>query len=551
MKRQTAIFLFLIVSLAAVLRLYQLGQNPPSLTWDEASLGYNAWSIALTGRDEHGKVFPRDAFAAFGDYKPPAYIYAAVPFVRILGPTPAAVRLPSALAGIGAVFLTYFLSRALFAQAGKNRPGNVEHPALVAAFLLAVSPWHLQLSRAAIEANLATTWIIAGATFLVLSRQRPKLLPAAAVFWALGFYTFNSSRVFVPLLVLGAGVLFAKDWLKNWRWTLLALATGGLILLPLIPFLRSPLASLRFHEVNIFADFKIVQTANLRLDQDHWAWWARIVHNRRLGYALSFLDHYFDHFSGEFLFGRGDNNPKLSTGKMGELYLAELPFLLLGLVWLLRHRSAAGWFILFWMVAAPIPAATARETPHALRALTFLPSFQIITALGLTRVWPRARKLMAVAAVLLLIQFSLYLNYYYQDYPKEFSADWLYGYQPMVDKVLKLEKNYDRILVTEAYGRPYIFFLWYGRLKPEFFWEQGQVNTDVFGLKNVPRLGKFEFRRLDFSRDFQPGTLLVGTPADFPDQVKPIEVIRFLNGEKAFVIAGTEMSRFAAAPVLK
>jgi hypothetical protein len=40
------------------------------LTWDEASLGYNAWSIALTGRDEHAKFLPYDAFAAFGDYKP-------------------------------------------------------------------------------------------------------------------------------------------------------------------------------------------------------------------------------------------------------------------------------------------------------------------------------------------------------------------------------------------------------------------------------------------------------------------------------------------------
>lgn len=41
--------LLLIVVLAAFLRFYQLGTNPPSLTWDESASGYNLYTIVLSG----------------------------------------------------------------------------------------------------------------------------------------------------------------------------------------------------------------------------------------------------------------------------------------------------------------------------------------------------------------------------------------------------------------------------------------------------------------------------------------------------------------------
>jgi len=42
MLNKSKFILIAIIFLAAMLRLYQLGDNPPHLYWDEASLGYNA-----------------------------------------------------------------------------------------------------------------------------------------------------------------------------------------------------------------------------------------------------------------------------------------------------------------------------------------------------------------------------------------------------------------------------------------------------------------------------------------------------------------------------
>src|SRR3989339_2178944 len=106
--------LVLIVLLGFFLRTWKLGENPPGLYWDEVSLGWNGYSVLRTGMDEHGRFLPIDTFFAFGDYKPPLYIYAVVPSIWLFGLNEFAVRLPSALAGTLLVVVTYFLSKEIF-----------------------------------------------------------------------------------------------------------------------------------------------------------------------------------------------------------------------------------------------------------------------------------------------------------------------------------------------------------------------------------------------------------------------------------------------------
>src|SRR6185369_8537483 len=96
MKRNTLFLLIGILFIGALFRFWALGTNPPSLDWDEAALGYNAYSIMQTGRDEYGKSYPI-ILQSFGDYKPALYTYLTIPSVALFGLTPFAVRLPSAV----------------------------------------------------------------------------------------------------------------------------------------------------------------------------------------------------------------------------------------------------------------------------------------------------------------------------------------------------------------------------------------------------------------------------------------------------------------------
>ena len=112
--------LILIIFLAFFLRFYKIDEIPPALYWDEASLGYNAYSILKTARDEHGQFLPITNFAAFGDYKPPGYIYFTVPSIAVFGLNEFAIRFPSAFFGILTVLLAYFLTKRLFENPDSN-----------------------------------------------------------------------------------------------------------------------------------------------------------------------------------------------------------------------------------------------------------------------------------------------------------------------------------------------------------------------------------------------------------------------------------------------
>src|SRR3989304_2614837 len=164
MKRIRVIFgnkhfvITIIVFLAFFLRIYRVWDVPPGLSWDEVSIGYNAYSILLTGRDEHQRLMPLDTFVAYGDYKPPLPIYLTVVSVALFGLNELAVRLPSVLAGSLAVLFTYLLVFELFS--GNKRASVYAH---ISALLLAISPWHWTLSRAGFEANIATLFLIIGA----------------------------------------------------------------------------------------------------------------------------------------------------------------------------------------------------------------------------------------------------------------------------------------------------------------------------------------------------------------------------------------------------
>lgn len=105
--------LILIFILALCLRLFWLGRFPVSLNRDEAAIGWNAYSILKTGKDEWGE-FLSLSFKSFGDYKMPLYIYFTVPFVALFGFSEFSVRFPSAFFGSLTVLLVYFLVKELF-----------------------------------------------------------------------------------------------------------------------------------------------------------------------------------------------------------------------------------------------------------------------------------------------------------------------------------------------------------------------------------------------------------------------------------------------------
>lgn len=534
------VLLLLVFFIAFALRFFQLGVNPPSLTWDEAAWGYNAYSLGIDGKDEFGRFLPIDYLESFGDFKPPMYAYLDVIPVKVLGLTEFATRLPSAFFGFLTVVITYFLTKAIFFSS-KQR----DWFALGASFILAVSPWHIMLSRAAFEANVATFFLVTGLWLFLESMNRKKwLILLSAISFVFSMYTFNTSRVVAPLIVVALGVVYWRSLLKIKKQLFVVMIIGIIVFLPLFRFLLTPQAKLRFQEVNIFSDISVVQVSNQEIKNDHNAWWSKIIHNRRVLYAQSFLRHYFDNLNPNFLFIKGDGNPKFSTQDVGEMYLWDLPFFILGILFLFRRREGNWFLIPIWVILGIMPAATARETPHALRIETIIPTFQIITAYGLVVVLTAIIKvrnsyirkgIYSVFIILLLFSAAYFLHGYYFHYPREYSGEWQYGYRESIKYVEKHQGQYDNVYVTKALGRPYIYYLFYLKIYPSDFRKESVVHRDAFGFVNVEQVGKYHFIDSVPSQNYKGRTLFINTPDSVPSSADVLERFDKLDGKTAIV----------------
>lgn len=540
--KKTSFLLIGIVALAAFLRFWMIGSIPPALTWDEVSWGYNAYSLGLDGKDEFGRFLPYDYLESFGDFKPPLYAYLDIIPVKIFGLTEFAVRFPSALFGVFTVLLTCFLAKELFFNSKRK-----EYYAFAATTFLAFSPWHINLSRAAFEANVAQFFLVLGVwAFLFAVRRNAWFLSLSAISFATSFYVFNTSRVVAPLLVVMLGIFFWKFLLKHKKESIVGVLVGAIFIAPIVGFLFSPQANLRFREVNIFSDPAVVELANQEIANDNNSALGKVLHNRRLKYAVSFVTHYFDNLTPRFLFIEGDGNPKFSTQDVGQLYIWSLPFIVGGAFLLFRKREGRWYIIPVWILLGIIPAATARETPHALRTETTLPMFQMLTAYGVVSAYFFVKQIVkrkiffniivGITALLYFANVSYYLYGYYVHYSREYSGEWQYGYEEALQYAKENESSYDAIYFSTSLGRPYMYYLFFSDVTPEEFRTNSEVNRDAFGFVSVNRVGKYHFLRDADMKKGEKDTLYVVDPFNAPKDGKILKTVNKLNGEPALII---------------
>lgn len=545
-KEKKYIFILaVIIFIAFFLRFFQLGENPPSLTWDEAAWGYNAYSLGIDGRDEFGRLLPVDYLESFGDFKPPMYAYLDIIPVKLFGLNEFAVRFPSAFFGTLTVLITYFLTKRIFLDVKLKFKIS-----LIATLILAISPWHINLSRVAFEANVATFFLVAGAwLFLGGVQEKRWYLLLAVISFILSMYTFNTARVVAPLLGLLLVLGFKKQLLERKKQLLISILLAVVILAPLLRFMLTPQAKLRFQEVNIFSDLSIIERTNQQIENDNGAWWSKILHNRRFAYGVEYVRHYLDNLAPSFLFIKGDGNPKFSTQDVGQLYLWDLPFFIAGLLFLFRRREGNWWVIPLWLIIGIIPAATARETPHALRIGTTLPTFQILTAIGIieflkviSNIKNKIRGIhikyliFSLCFLFLLFNFLYYFHGYYTHYPREFSGEWQYGYKESIEYVKTVQNKYDQILITTAMGRPYIYYTLFTRTDPELFRKTAIIKRDAFGFVTVSGFLKYRFAdNLSSIKRKTKKTLYVDTPGRVHPKGDVLKKFYLLNGKVALV----------------
>lgn len=547
--------LLIVVFIAIFLRVYKLGSVPPSLNWDEVSLGYNAYSILHTGKDEYGKFLPL-VLQSYDDYKPALYTYLAIPAVAMLGLTEIAVRLPSAIFGVIAIILVYFLITELLGGRKVtilNKEIKSQYVGVLTALILAISPWHLQFSRVAFESNVGLTINIAVFFLFLKGLKKAAFLPISFFVGALNIHMYQSDRVFTPLFLIALSLIFYKQLLKVKKWFVLGVLLAFLITLPFIVYtLTNSNALLRAKGVSVFSEQQLVERSSSKLLQDFETnnIVGQVFDNRRIEFGKAVISGYISHFDLNWLFITGDI-ARHHAPFMGLLYLFELPFLFIGIYFILflkfDWRYKLSFFSYFLLV--PIPASITSGVPHAVRTLNFEWTFEFFIALGLITsiifIYNQKNKPLAIffklfAIVYLLfsiINISYYINQYFVQQNYYNSSDWLYGYKQMIFYVDSQKSKYEKVIVENQvpFDQSYMFFLFYLKVDP--FYYQGLGGTKTGGFKEEHKgFYNLTFKHLPDIKDFGK-ILIVGKPGNIPENLKNRKLFYYLNGDAAIAVA--------------
>ena len=470
-----------ILLIAAFLRSYQITTNPPGLYLDEVSIGYNAYKILTTGKDEFGKSYPL-FFKSFGDYKMPIYIYAVSSSMALFGKNEFAIRFPALITGtLSVIVLYFFVKELLLLDRKKYAEAYRKWCPYLAAFLLAISSWHIQFSRGGFEVTLAAFLYLFGSLLVTFfwKKQNILLLYFGYLLYILSMYSYHVFRIIVPLTLVFLSVVLYKRFIKQ-RKHIYAVTIGTVVLtLPLMLFSFSPHGSERFLQTSSFAEYK----ADTLLDKIKT-------------YPLVYIKNYLSFFSLDFLFTFGDGIGRHQMSGFGLLYRWQLPFLLIGIVYLLRQKkSLLKNVIIFLLLVSPIAAAIARPSPHSLRSLMMVFPLTICIAFGLLYCFVIVKRFKRIAFFSLIIiasvEFSFYIHNYYVHYPKVNINDWDSGYKQIIQEAKPYEKKYDILVVDSNFTFLPTYFLFYNEDAKPYFVNTSWVKPKKWNGKKILLIRRF------------------------------------------------------------
>lgn len=456
----------LIVIFAAFVRIYKVTTIPPSLSYDEVDIGYQAMIFNQNNSDYYGNKFPIH-FHSFGDFQPSLQIYSVALIQKFTKNLDLSVRLPSAIFGAISVLILFLITKSI-----------------IPSFLLAISPWAIHFSRIGFAVSGMILCLLLGIYFWQKYLKNKNIINIylTAFFYCLSTYFYSTAEFFIIIIA----ILTAVIWYK----TIFKIGLKNLILpVIFVIFLLSPLiidsingkAGYRFSYISIFTMPHREQVVDTLRFQD-----ASFDHPNQLGLSTSpssflfhnkyqlviqrFISNYINSFSSDFLFLKGDNNLRHGFGGHGLLYIVDVLFVLVGLFsyFLSNSKNKISTLFLCLLILSPIPYALTRDTdtPHATRLILMLPSIIYFCYLGIAYLIKKYPKSIYLIVLIYGISFLNFWHYYFYHYPQDSARVWNTGMKEAVISTNKYPEN------TLVFSNDYIsfvsLFLYYHPYKLDF-----------------------------------------------------------------------------------
>lgn len=495
--KSTYFLLFVIVLIAAFLRFYNLGTNPAGIHADEADTGYTAYSLIHTSKDPYGYKWPLQFKGQANNYRGPLYTYSVIPSVLIFGLSPFSERLPSAVFGTLTTIVIFFLAKNLF---------KTRETGLTAAFLMAINPWSIQISRTGLEVGLSLFLVLLGTTLFLYhnNKKNSSLLLFSAIAFGLSFFSYHSAKIFVPLVI---PILFFYKW-QDIRNNIKIYT----IFLGVVLFFYSVMLYLAFFnfgatEFNNVSIFNSQEAGKFVNSQRHLTLaplqLSSIFRNKPEYYYQNFVTGLLNPFSVNYLFLNGDSSLDKALGNYGEYHIFELPFFLIGSYFIIRRKKKEATLLLLLTLASVVPGAITKNGYYTYRDINLLPIPILVSAFGLKNLIPlilKNRKLIPYSMVFIIICTVFFTRFFYIlffEYPV-YSYSWWGGTQKNVVRYLNENKISKSVFIHGGFDWP-IIYAFYNKIDPVIFQNSYLNQKD----------GRFKIYNITFGNIFNENSSLI------------------------------------------
>lgn len=514
------LILLAIFLLALFVRTFNLSTLPLGFHADEVMNGYVGRYILQNGVDLYGNRWPLLYFDNFGDFPNVLPMYLSGLFTYMFGPTMFAVRLPIAVFGALTVFPLYGLVVEVFKKRWLGLAG---------ALLLAVTPWHVVLSRATAE-GVTAAFVFMSALWLLVTYLRDskswRAVLSVALF-GLTYFLYPSYRVVVPLVWVVVPFMAITKRMRI-----------GLVLVTVLFFAltlcisQTPWGKGRFEQTSIFASGHEVDALTQRFVYNSGGdpvLLTRAFHNKALIGAREFVRQYMSYFSGEFLLSKGGLPERYKVPDVGLLYYGAILLVLMLLVppslfenlgiqasreGILQKKHAHIFAFLMWIILLiPIPAALTRDdvpNVHRTALLGVLYILPVLYGLAYVSTWklkrlPRFVTPLALICMLIALEFIYFVRIYtvhadnFQALARHDETNSLMSY------LQEHEKDYDVIVLPSHHQMALRYLMAKGDFGAQY---AGKFQKNIY----LPEIGRLHFYQTDC-----PSTLYVSAGKILPE----------------------------------
>ncbi len=353
-KKRECLALALIMLLAIFLRFYRLEAIPVGLSGDEGADGFGARRIL------RGEELPIFFTADFGEE--PLHTYMVASSFALWGISLWSIRFVSALVGILTIPIVFWLAKELFPANG----GSSSLMAILSAFWVATSYWHIIYSRAGLE--VATLPLFSSAMIFFLwrgirsARRWPFLV--AGLLLGTSLYSYRGAR-FLPIFL----TIFFGGWLicsrefrrRHFVSLLLSVLVAAIVFMPLAVYgLGHP-------------DIFFAREVHVSIFNPEWGRGSPLQ-----AFAVAVVK-----TMGMFNL-QGDPEFDRNPGRRPVLDPISSLFFVIGLAIALGNwKQPSDSLVLLWFTIMALPGAfTAEALPHFHRGMGALPPLCLLSAIG-------------------------------------------------------------------------------------------------------------------------------------------------------------------------